>query len=45
MAAYLADMSNRIAIVHACGVITEHMVSDNVAQSIIEQATAEPSWR
>ena len=41
--AYLADVTNRMAIDHAHGVSGEHVVSDNVAQSIIERATAEPS--
>ena len=41
--AYLSDVSNRMAIDHAHGVVGEHVVSDNVAQSVIERATNEPS--
>ena len=40
---YLADVTNRMAIDHAHGVVGEHVVSDNIAQSIIERATNEPS--
>ena len=41
--AYLADVTNRMAIDHAHGVVGEHVASDNIAQSIIERATNEPS--
>ena len=41
--AYLADVTNRMGIDHAHGVVGEHVVSDNIAQSIIERATNEPS--
>ncbi len=40
---YLADVSNRMAIDHAHGVVTEHQLNDNVAQTIIDQASAQPS--
>ncbi len=43
VASYLADVSNRMAIDHAHGVSNEHVLNDNIAQSIIERATAEPS--
>ena len=41
--AYLADVTNRMTIDHAHGVVGEHVVADNIAQSIIERATSEPS--
>ena len=41
--AYLEDVSNRMAIDHAHGVDTAHVVDDNIAQSIIDQAAAQPS--
>ncbi len=41
--AYLADVTNRMTIDHAHGVVGEHVMSDNIAQSIIERATSEPS--
>ena len=40
---YLQDLSNRMAIDHAHGVVPSHVVEDNVAQSIIALASAEPS--
>ena len=40
---YLEDVSNRMAIDHAHGVDTAHVVNDNVAQSIIDRAAAQPS--
>ncbi len=42
-AMYLADVSNRMAIDHAHGVVAEHVAHDNIAQSIIEQANVQPS--
>ena len=43
VAAYLADVSNRMAIDHAHGVATEHVTSGGIAQAIIERASAQPS--
>ncbi len=43
VAAYLADVSARIAIDHAHGVTTEHVTSGNIAQTIIDQASAPAS--
>ena len=40
---YLDDVRNRMRIDHAHGVATEHRTSDNVAQTIIEMASAQPS--
>ena len=40
---YLDDVSNRMSIDHAHGVATEHQVNDNIAQTIIERASAQPS--
>ena len=42
VAAYLEDVTNRMAIDHAHGVDTAHVVDDNVAQSIIDRASAQP---
>ena len=39
---YLDDVSNRLAIDHAHGVETAHVVDDNVAQSIIDRASTQP---
>ena len=36
-------MSNRIAIDHAHGVVTEHVTSGSIAQAIIDRANAQPS--
>ena len=41
--AYLQDVRNRMAIDHAHGVIAEHVAHDNIAQTIIERASAQPS--
>ena len=41
--AYLADVSNRMAIDHAHGVVTDHVTSDNIAQTIIDKASEQPS--
>ena len=43
VAAYLRDVSNRMAIDHAHGVVTEQVVRDNIAQAIIDRASAQPS--
>ena len=43
VAAYLADVSNRMAIDHAHGVVTEHATSGVIAQAIIDRANAQPS--
>lgn len=43
VAAYLADVSNRMAIDHAHGVVTEHVASGGIAQAIIERASTQPS--
>lgn len=43
VAAYLEDVTNRMAIDHAHGVDTAHVVDDNVAQSIIDRAATQPS--
>ena len=43
VAAYLQDVSNRMAIDHAHGVVTEQVANDNIAQTIIERASARPS--
>ena len=40
---YLNDINSRMAIDHAHGVSNEHILSENVAQTIIERAAAEPS--
>ena len=40
---YLDDVRNRMSIDHAHGVATEHQVNDNIAQTIIERASAQPS--
>ena len=40
---YLDDVRNRMRIDHAHGVATEHQVNDNIAQTIIERASAQPS--
>ena len=40
---YLDDVRNRMSIDHAHGVATEHQVNDNIAQTIIERAIAQPS--
>lgn len=41
--AYLDDVRNRMRIDHAHGVATERQVSDNIAQTIIERASVQPS--
>ena len=41
--AYLDDVRNRMRIDHAHGVATERQVNDNVAQTIIDRATEQPS--
>ncbi len=41
--AYLEDVRNRMAIDHAHGVIAEHIAHDNIAQTIIERASAQLS--
>ena len=41
--AYLDDVRNRMRIDHAHGVATEHRVGDNIAQTIIERASVQPS--
>ena len=43
VAAYLEDVRNRMATDHAHGVIAEHATHDNIAQTIIERAAAQPS--
>ncbi len=43
VAAYLEDVSNRMAIDHAHGVVAEQVVRDNIAQTIIDRASAQPS--
>ena len=43
VAAYLADVSNRMAIDHAHGVAAEHVTNGNIAQAIIDRASAQPS--
>ena len=43
VSAYLEDVTNRMAIDHAHGVDTAHAVDDNIAQSIIDRAAAQPS--
>ncbi len=43
VASYLEDVTNRMAIDHAHGVDTAHVVDDNIAQSIIDRAAAQPS--
>ncbi len=40
---YLDDVRNRMSIDHAHGVATEHQVNDNIAQTIIERGSAQPS--
>ena len=40
---YLDDVRNRMSIDHAHGVATEHQVNDNIAQTIIERSSAQPS--
>lgn len=43
VAAYLQDVSNRMAIDHANSVVTEQIARDNIAQTIIDRASAQPS--
>ena len=43
VAAYLQDVTNRMAIDHAHGVDTAHVADDNIAQTIIDRAAAQPS--
>ncbi len=43
VASYLEDVTNRMAIDHAHGVDITHVVEDNIAQSIIDRAAAQPS--
>ncbi len=41
--AYLDDVRNRMAVDHAHGVVTEHVSNDNIAQTIIDRASEQPS--
>ena len=43
VAAYLADVENRLAIDHAHGVASVHQLHNNVAQAIIDQSAEQPS--
>ena len=42
-AAYLSDVRNRLETDHAGSLHTEHIVHDNIAQTIIDRAAARPS--
>ncbi len=41
--AYLDDVRNRMSIDHAHGVAAEHLTNDNIAQAIIDRASAQTS--